>query len=341
MTVFPYKIIVLLLALAPFLGACGIEVGNPSEPVPVPTKAEADKDTLLQLAGTQIDEGISAVLESFEGSLSASLRLKRGGQGRTGKCLETTTGIRLTYTDDFEDKSLRGPDSRRLAIQEKASHTLQADLQSSTGLTCQGASSKFQFDWANQGLITVVARSEREREREVRLQNNPNRVLRSRQLTSRVEKTVSIQKIREEANVYTLQKRLSFSAEADFLQNQPSGSTKLSLQSSTPEGSSLVIEEQMDREGQRRSLTLVSGSLITKRADDLKIKLFYENLQFSAAASCYPTSGSIQGSVYSGGISEAASSQFQVLFTEDGPILRYEDGSEVELILEACQLNPY
>ncbi len=329
------------LLLTLLLGACGIEVGNPSEPTPVPTKAEVDRDTLLQLAGTQVEEGVQAALESFESS-SLALALKRGGLGRSVKCQNSNSGVSLSFQDEFEDKSLRGPAGKRLSISEKVQNSLRAEVEGSSLLACpQGSVGKLRFDWSSLNQLNIKAESERQRERSIALQANASKTLKTSTWKSSVKKQVSITKGTSSSTGYTLFKTLAFEADSIITQDKEGATSTLQVKTSTPSGSELRMQEDITPDGRKAGFKIISGSLSTQRDNNLKVRMDYENLVFSDLDTCYPTSGSIIGSVYSGEQSEVVTETFTLLFGSEGPSLRYADGTEADLILETCQLNPY
>ncbi len=339
------------------LCSCGIEVGNPSEPTPVPTKAQADRDTILQLATTQNDEAMSTLLESFLASTpSQALRLLsndrddtdgrdekeiKSKKNRTGSCDPQSQNLKVAFQDDDNVERKEGKSTKQVNLADSMTRSVAAELSSSETLGCaSGSASGPLFDWSTLSSLTVQAQSSRSRVRKLTLASDPNSVVSESTLKSTVQTHQTLQRVATKGSLFQLRKTTTFSSSSELFTKStayPSGST-LQMELSTLAEEPFVTEEVVSQSGVRSSATLVSGALSAVQGQDLKVILRYENLPLSSGGSCHPTQGSIQGTIYKGTGVASPSSRFQILFSQDNPVLRYSDGTEVDLVLEACQL---
>ncbi len=353
-----------------FIHACGIEVGNPGKPSPATTEQSAKVQTeqkqasVAALVERQHDEALMAALEGYaDTSIAAALNLtppvrdqaceadKDGGvaieQEETGtREGEIGTGIyKRSVTESFTREFKAQLKIAKLALKSFLKNGNSADAtededespevkgNDKNDLRCRGPQNGISVDWAKVQELNIVSEATRSSERKV--QNiEKESVSTTSTVTSVGKRNSKLEKISFDTTGLQLRRTLDFSSNLTL---QEAGMDKVST--TVASGEPIVIKETYGANSQLESVVLESGTVIGLNAAGEKILITYKDLALQVGETCQPTSGTVNGEVYTSVADEKPSQRFLIVFGAIDSVIRFADGQQKTLDFEACPLS--
>ncbi len=355
------------------LMACGVEIGNPSDPVPVQPKTHSDPNSptdathslIIQLATSQHDEAILALTARFDQNnygarlLAAPmngtspstkgpnpLQLDRDNeqtdddssdQDFTSSCKNGTSSgsVEVNNLHKASDENLRGIDSA-YKVSETYSRAFKATLSAnSPSISC--GSKGAVIDWQNlsgTGGFTINSESTRSRSRTIF--DSSGKALSQTSLTSTGSQQLSIPTLSYTTGSVSFDKKLSFVADQKIIDNQTVSYARVE----TIDSEALVLRQGLSLStGEFNVTTIVAGSISSKTDSGLRVILHYDRLELGAKGSCLPSQGTVTGEVYNSATSKIPNSSFELVFASSGASIVFSDGVGSDVQLEGCDLN--
>ncbi|NRA64806.1 MAG: hypothetical protein HRU19_10020 [Pseudobacteriovorax sp.] len=283
-----YKILVLLL----ILNSCGVEVGNPQQPTPVPVPSGQpieDSNTLAAISADGINDMNQAIVNT-NNSQSSSFALIQGPEATTS-CTDNEAGATLEFRISSEGEVERGVIERfkrLVAYKFQRENTVSYSSEEST-IIC-GTTSRVRIPWNDIETLSIDRSFSGEDSRKrTRIADGSliSQSLSIRTGTHQVSITKSAQSESEitinESHKYSINKYF------EFLTQDTSGSIEVNV--ATSDEQPVVISKSRNLSG-LQNITIVSGQVTHTFNNGGSLTFAYANFSFDPS-SCAPDSGSL------------------------------------------------
>lgn len=311
----------ILIALFP---GCGIDVGNAGKPLEA-----LDFNQVAELVGLEHEEAINAALDGSDyEDTAAALRLTA-----QSSCVADGSDGSVTLVRENEKETSKefGRKAKAKVLNDTLSYKYTLKLQSSAGaISCNGDRPSL----SRAQLVTLATQSTyaRNRSRTIQVQSS-GEVLSEASLVAEGQRKKAIKLVSFSADELVLEKTSEFSSQ--LVRKKMNATDSLSSSMKTLPQQALVVRHTRNRQTGALGVTIVSGAVAASDPTGRTLVLHYDGVNLQAGASCQPTSGSIRGEILQSDVLEAS---FTLVFSADGALIRFEDGTEQDVETEVCTL---
>ena len=335
------------------VSACGIEVGNPTEPTPVQPKNSGNgpgstspnepiRVDVSYLVENQYDEAITASLEnSAVGEIGAALGLLPSLSSRI--CAEQMDGsLALNLQETHSDNRSSGAASSGKAINESYSRVFTSKLQSpGATLACTPNKSTPSIDWTLIKDLKVDGTLQRTNTRNI-IAKASSQLMHQSSIKSFGTHQSSVKTLQYSPTMgLSLQRILGFETELEVSAKSAGAEPKIfGTRLQTVANDPLVIEDSYTANLKLKTIKIVSGSVSsTKIEDGLLVILRYKNVVIDAQRSCRPVSGEVKGEIFAANDPANTLNSFKIDFLATENFIVYSDGSKSQLEFESCRID--
>jgi hypothetical protein len=327
---------------AMMMNQCGVEIGNPKDEDPSPTKyAESDVNQSLELSQITVDEALQAVASSSlsESSLSDSLAFANQlALQNTITCTENTDGsinTAIKFSNSLEAIRGRNQD-RRITID--IDHDVNRQLSSAdSDLRCISSESRPILPWRRLNSLDITSDFTRSSSQVVNKVSSGETLAR-RQRTSNGERRQNITKISSDADFIVLEEVLTFEVSHTSTITKGDETTLYESQISIDEEQPLIVERKLSRDRNQNTILIKSGTITTLNSAEATVVLTYNNLMLDPV-SCRIQDGEITGSLRLNNSDSINQLNFTIGLFEGEERIRFADGTERSVDLNPCALQ--
>lgn len=325
----------LSLGLMLFSPGCGTDVGNSGKPI------VQESTELAAVAGMQHDEVISSINDGSDSDATAMALLGGAHEPRLAEVTNTCTpnadgSVAVNTTKIVAQETEFGRPSQRKLQTDSLNTTLDTTYSVPGALGILSCSNnRPSISWAQLAELKTVAKLDKERKRSVSLKADGS-ILSESQLTVDSTRTVQYAKVSASLEGLTVRRTSTLESTVSLLRKNKDEALTRSVK--TLDAEPMIVEKTRTRGAGVTRVEIVSGAVASTHKDAKMVVLRYKNLVLSLGSSCHPSSGSIQGEVFSSSTDTKAESSFTVVFDSDGATLILDDGTEEDMELESCQL---
>jgi len=372
-----------LMILIPFFlilcQACGIEVGNPTEPTPIqpkdsiatpvtPDSINADQSAIVQLATSQHDEAVLALTERYDDrSLASALALSLNREKLplppgTFDLVDPLTAKQSddedkdeSPADDIIGKCEKGKNASSLVVnnQVKAANKKNSRKNTKYDVT-ENYTREFTatLSGGNAGISCGAKGAVIDwRKIDSITINSQSQRLRDRTLVLSDGTVVSANSLsatssqKSEIPAASFANGIvSFDKKVSFQSEQKITDVEAKASSLTTRvetKNDLIVRQKLTlATGALSQTTIVSGSVSSTLSSGMKVVLNYEMLELGNSDNCTPAQGTLSGEIFRSANTSIPSSTFQLVFSSEGASIVFSDGLTAAVELESCNLNP-
>ncbi len=333
------------------VSSCGVKEDDKdanSESSNVGSLLASDSEAATQSISSQVDAGASAVAESNDSS-SAALALTgsdaKAEMTRYRVCEEKDKNAVVTIKRSSE----RSRSKENKNVKVEMSHTSFSEKVRTFSLeggevNCAENGKRADIDEGGVNGLKLDVTINEQRAKSMSMTNIKKGTTKSHSFKSSHEGTRSVKFLdKSVANgVITITKETSQSMNRTLELTKKDGSV-LSIASTvkTADDAPLkVIVKRQEADKALVSRTVESGTLTATNKDGSKVETKFINVMYLASSTekCVPVSGSIEGAIYEKDAT-AASKTYTITFSEEGSLIKYSDGTELDYDPSGCELD--